>query len=572
MMIPRRGLGTKLCLGKDLKGQPYYIEPLHLYIGARTGEGKSKLKESLMRQLVWKRSQPTIILIDTAGSTAEQMENYITRYNLEDRAILFYPQLYRQEGLAIGYDPTGDPQLPIAYRAKKAVAATLTALQIDQQEKTSIYYIPELEVSLFNFFYAAMEAQGLTFSEAKALIEPQDNPLRPAILERLKNPSIKAFWQYIERLPPERRKQALGILPARLHPFLSSEPIRYMLSQTQALNLRETIERGSFIIANLQPFREGLTAKDSILLAAWLLNDILTVIFSRKPYTGKEVWIFCEEINDGYLTDDAAYLMRGSRKFNTHFVLSGQSLTDLRTQNPRIFNQVITNADKIVFGGLPEQDLEILAPEFYAEELNLKEIKQEIERTYFEPKEGQRTIHSRGWGWSEFEGVGQVMSASSGSTVIPQEGLLTPDIVHHHSSEGSVENFSSGQGYFESEQKSVIPFYEYIKRKELSSREFFGLEEQLFKARVRLKSLKPRYLAFKQRGARTVILKTLDTPDIPRIPKYLKDTRQQIFSKAGCYATLEEIEKEEKERLKSLEGQAEKEPTYKQAYDPEKAN
>lgn len=112
---------------------------------------------------------------------------------------------------------------------------------------------------------------------------------------------------------------------------------------------------------------------------------------------------------------------------------------------------------------------------------------------------------------------------------------------------------SHSKGEFSTETETTVPFYEYIKRQELSSREFYSLEELLHKAKVLLKTLKPREIALKRRDKKTLILKVPFTPDIPEIPHFLQEARQKIFTNSKVYATIKEIAQEEKQRLKSLQ-------------------
>jgi len=229
--------------------------------------------------------------------------------------------------------------------------------------------------------------------------------------------------------------------------------------------------------------------------------------------------------------------MRAGRKYKLHLILATTSLEDLKESHHTLYHQIWTNSPiKVLFGDLPEEQLESLAKEFYLQELNLKQKKLELYRTFFEPQESSRTVNSESWG-------GGITGMESSSLLYSGE-----DFFPFQRGESEAESWSS----FGGKGRAEVPFYEFSEREEVSSIQFWSLEEQLHKAKAKLKSLGPREIVIKQRG------KGLKFEEVPKLQTIelpedvLEKAKQQIYTNQACYSTIEEIEKERAQRLKEL--------------------
>lgn len=531
---------------------------LHLLIVGPSGTGKSKLVEAMIRHLSLRRNRPTIILLDPGGSTAMDMENFVTKHSLFDNTVILDP---REDNFYLGFNPLRPADLPLSLQSKIVQESLLTALEIDHQD--SIYYMPLLEQVLYYLAYLLMET-GYTLNEAQHLLTAKPSKEANAIIEKANTPQVKSFWNDLQGMKLNQRQQMLGLAQARLLPFLTSNTIQRMIAQRRrALDFSTFIEQGGLFVANLESY-STLTPLDSKLLANLIISSVVRACFARPAYTGREVYLFIEECGEGLIGTEIGKMLRRARKHRLKVILINQDISSVREEDPVVFRQIWANTShKLVFRDLPQEDLDLIGLEFFAEEFNLKRVKQDIHRTFFEPKESERTISSYGSGYSSFEGEGGGFSDAEGQTIIPQEGFLTEDIVHHHQSSASASSFSSGEGYSEHHGETTIPFYEYLKRKELSSREFYSLEELLHQAKVFLKGLRKREIALKRRGKNVQVLKVPYVSNIPRVEKYHDRMRKAIFTKTGTYSTIKEIEAEERKRLKALQPSATREPTYK---------
>ncbi|MDW7988451.1 MAG: hypothetical protein RMJ65_07115, partial [candidate division WOR-3 bacterium] len=247
-------------------------------------------------------------------------------------------------------------------------------------------------------------------------------------------------------------------------------------------------------------------------------------------YKGKEVYLFIEECGEGLIGTEIGLMLRRARKQNLKVILLNQDISSLIEKNAEVFYQIWSNTNfKVAFGDLPMKDLEVLALEFFGEEFNLKELKDEIYRTYFEPIESKRTVTSNS-------------ETDSYSTGESRNLSLSYFLGTLHDS----RTFVSGSSV------SEVPFYEYIRQKELASREFWSIEELLHRAKVKLKTMKKGVIALKRRGERVKILEVPYIDDV-KPPKNKEELRRKIFKSLPYYATIEEIEREIDEKNKEIQ-------------------
>lgn len=170
----------------------------------------------------------------------------------------------------------------------------------------------------------------------------------------------------------------------------------------------------------------------------------------------------------------------------------------------------MTNCDVKVAFKASRQDSEDLVGELFAGEFHSTELKDEIHHTVLLPRESTRKVVSRSAsrsntvgtvsseGETESSGYGSGSSHSRGSGsathIIPGDGLLQPMQVQ--ATTESVSDSSSGTEFStsasgwslshsdissetqsESNSESLVPFYEYLREQELSSRQFYTVDE-----------------------------------------------------------------------------------------------
>ena len=143
--------------------------------------------------------------------------------------------------------------------------------------------------------------------------------------------------------------------------------------------------------------------------------------------------------------------MDGGRKFGLHLILAHQHLGQLREKDPEVYYSTLTNArTKIVFGGLNDEDVDLIAKELFTGELDPEQVKNEIWHRAFEPVESTRTVRAYSSSQSGGESSGQVdhSSLASGQIWIPGSDLWSSPAL-------ASTTRSSGRG--SSNSKSRLP-------------------------------------------------------------------------------------------------------------------
>lgn len=540
---------------------------IHMLVLGPTGVGKSKFIEGLIRELALSPEAPSIVVVDPGGSTASDLEKFIIKADLEHNSILLDPE---EAAYALALNPCKpDPQLPISLQARYFAEAVLTALEIDQQMTQSIYFTPQIQQLFFNLAYILTETQ-YTLAEAEYLLTPEPHPTAAALIDKTKTESVKTFWNAMQRLKPRERQQLLGLAQSRLLPFLTSPAIANMVSQRdRALDFGALIEQGKILLVNCESYG-ALTPFDSKLLANLIVNEVVKYCFSRPAYAGRQVYMVLEECGEGLITTEIGKILRRARKQGLKVILLNQDFCSLREANPVVARQIWANTShKVVFRDLPHEDLDLIALEFFGSEFDqqgLKSLKDQLYRTYFAPQESSRVIehHSSIDSYSEFEAEGEGSSQGAGegiSHVYTDQGIfpfITPDLAStiesQAKSSGSSHSssYGSGSGHADVSGSTEVPFYEFEERQEIASREFWKLEELLHLAKLKLKGLQKREIAFKARGKPCEILQVPYIEDIPEVPELQQKARECIFTQSGFYARIEEIEQERERRALQL--------------------
>src|SRR6266852_3563198 len=279
---------------------------------------------------------------------------------------------------------------------------------------------PRLARWLFNVAYALVSAN-VTFVQAQHLVNPASSPERAAITARIANPRIRGEWEWLEQMKLDRREERIESTLNRIKPFVEHEVIRPMLGQyTNTLDFPSILAERKILLVNLA--RQNVISEDNQhLLGTLLVNELLSAGFARRPQERQPCFVFIDEFSH-FVTKDACEILDGGRKFGLHFTLAHQHLGQLKEKDAEVYYSTLTNArTKIVFGGLNDEDVDLVARELFTGELDPDQVKDEIWHRGFEPVESTRTVRAYSSSESDGESSGQVSHSSlaSGQVWIP---------------------------------------------------------------------------------------------------------------------------------------------------------
>jgi hypothetical protein len=174
---------------------------------------------------------------------------------------------------------------------------------------------------------------------------------------------------------------------------------------------------------------------------------------------------------------------------------------------------VLTNCQiKSVFGGLTAPSARMMAEELFIRKLDPRRVKVAIYQTKFWPKEETRqvrthsTSHSSASGWNETSGSASSTAQSAGEFFGPDQWFSASTSLGRSISDSSTRNLTTGAGssgsesFGDSESVADIPVFVPVPFRELSSVQYFSVDEQLTEFTAALKEQYSRHCFIKLPG------------------------------------------------------------------------
>ena len=493
-----------------LNGKPQTIDYddmfLHWLIVGGTGRGKSKMLELRMRYHL--DNNHGLILLDPHGSLYDDLLAYVTVAGYRNRVVLINPN-DNENSVGLNFlSPNGMDVSAHASQVMKAIAKVFGEAEGETK--------PRLERWQRNLLMSLIEAN-LTLADMLDFLSVSSSLYRESVLDNVQNNYVKREWQGFDAITKRSEKENLIDAPLnRAAKMILSDPIRRIIGQREStVDIGEAIEKGRIILVNLAPLKVSRECQQ--ILGILLVDQIINCAFQRTKRQAKKPFFVIVDEAAELTSNDLPYSLQALRKFGIYFTLCYQTLTQIR-RIPGYYENVMTNCDVKVAFKSSRQDSEELVGELFAGQIHGDNIKDEIHHSLLIPHETVREVVSSGTSTSRTKGEvstdgtsdsygggsGSSNSFGSGSAnhLIPADGFLYPMDVHSMtnsessghatndfstSSSGSSSSLSevSSNSESESSSKSIVPFYEFIREQELSSRQFYSIEE-----------IKERYIAW----------------------------------------------------------------------------
>jgi hypothetical protein len=526
--------------------QPVVISPetlrTHMHVVGATGVGKSFFLEGIIKRLI--EQGHGLCLITPHEDIYERILDYCARVHvakpelgLARRVIPFDISNTRQ---ILGFNPVARNARVMSYQ----VVALMDSIR-KCWGQVNFQQTPRLARWLFNTGYAIVESN-LTLLQARHLVDTKPNPYRHAIAGRIRNPEIRAEWEWIMAQKMPVQDDRLESSFKRLREFVGHELIRLIFGQhTKTLNFPSVMQEGKILLVNLA--RRGTMGEDNQhLIGTLLVNELLTAAFARRQGERNPFFLCIDEFQH-FATKDICEILDGGRKFGLHLILAHQLLNQLKAKEPEVYYSTLTNArTKVVFGGLMDEDLDVFSRELFTGELDPDQIKDEIWHTAYKPVETTRLIVSE----SESSGGGDsnISHEALSQVFIPESGFLSGESDRVAVSSGG----AAGHNDFwqRGSTSTQVPWYEYHESTELTSRSFRTLEEQLYIKKAQLKRQPQQHAAILRPDHHVEFVKT---PTLNEFPDSLRgEFLQECFESAGCFKSPEQAEREVSELEESL--------------------
>lgn len=495
---------TSLFLGYDVAGQPINLTPdnrlTHTHIIGSSGSGKSKFIEWMMRGDLQNRQG--FCLLDPHGTLYDSISAYAAHHVLDREIILL--NLSKPDAV-IGFNPFrkasgGD----LSVQVDRRISATFHAWGVANADAT-----PTLERTL-RLIYTVMLERNLGLPQAAYLIDFHAEKVRGHLIEELQTPLVQREWRELHNLKAKDWRDETLSAKNRLFRLLSSSALsRFMGMPATSIDLQEAMDQGKIVLVNLAP-SDQLSHENARVFGALLINDFFECALRRnkrpdgsdpKPY-----YLYLDEFAE-FVSLDIAGMLDQVRKFGLFMILAHQRFGQL---DPNLIDAVLTNCRmKAVFGGLPYESAKLMAQELFVGELDPKKIKAAIYQTKFWPKYSRDKVYTHTSGRSEVSGFGSssmsgfAAGSTAGEAFMPGDWLDGPTQVGLSSVMSSGSSSVSGNSrmkadtYSESDSVADIPIFVPVPFQELSSVQYYSLDEQLTELTAALKEQYSRHCFIK---------------------------------------------------------------------------
>ncbi len=292
----------------------------HIYVVGKTGVGKSTLLENMIIADV--RAGKGVGVVDPHGELAEKILDFVPEERLDD---------------VIYFDPS-DMEYPIAFNPMEQVGNEFRHLVASGIMGVFKKIWPDawsarMEYILNNTLLALLELPDATLlGILRMFAEPE---YRKKIVENLKDPVIKAFWQNeFARYSQKLETEALAAIQNKVGQFVSNPLIRNILGQPRsALNMRQIMDTGKIFIVNLSKGKIG--EDNSALLGAMIITRLNLAAMSRVDVPERDrrdFYLYVDEFQN-FATDSFASILSEARKYHLSLTLAHQYIGQLTTSD-----------------------------------------------------------------------------------------------------------------------------------------------------------------------------------------------------------------------------------------------
>lgn len=427
----------------------------HMFIVGKSGSGKSKLIEHMVRQdLVFDDRKPGVLLLDPHGDLVNDIVDFLAYTNPNRRVHIFNPS---DEKYVSAYNPlrtgTADPDV-----LAKEMASACAHVYGEHSHST-----PMIRETLMSVFYTLIENE-CTLAEAPFLTTLDDETgIHEVLTSNLgDNEAVERKMRGFQALgatPKTRHEFHIQMSPAdrRLYELNMSRPLRNMFGQTEgALNISQAMDDGDVVLVNLSTVGNKISNDDARLLGTLMLRDVYLSAMARPKIDGniKPFYVYVDECYK-FLNQDIENILDEVRKRGVHLTLACQRLGQLRSSGDEMYNGVIGGTEvKAVFGGLEKNDAMEMADEIYMHEYDLQRGVEETKKPVVVAHR-REMFHgsSHSFGTTETEGD----SWRDGTSEYIAEGDLESEGKTFSDSSGGQRSRSTTETHSSTESEQLVP-------------------------------------------------------------------------------------------------------------------
>ena len=320
----------------------------HMYIIGKSGVGKSKLQELMIRQDI--AYGHGVCIIDPHGELIDDILNFIPKERIEDVCVI---------------DP-GDVDFPASFNPLSNIDPTfkhqLTQGLIEVLRKQfGANWTPRLE-HVFRFtVLALLDYPHATMRGMISMLT--DRNYRQKVVEYIQDDMVKRFWA-IEFADWSEKFDTDAIIPLvnKLGQFLSDPMLRNIFGQKQnKIDLEQLMNNQKILLINLSKGKIG--EENSSFFGAMFLTKIKQAGMARaklEPKDRNDFYLYVDEFQN-IVTDTFENILSEARKYGINLTVAHQYVGQLL---PKVQQAVMGNIGSIISFRVGGDDAVKLKPEF----------------------------------------------------------------------------------------------------------------------------------------------------------------------------------------------------------------
>lgn len=336
---------------RDLKqtfGITYQDRERHMYVVGKSGSGKSKLLELLIRSDIL--NGKGVGVIDPHGDLIDNVMNYIPEHRVKD-VILFDPA---DTEFPITFNPL--EQVEPQYRIQVAAGFVEIFKKLFGSNWT-----PRLEHVLRFVVLALLDTEKATPMSILKLLT--DRNFRQEVIPQIQDSVVKQFWtnefaSWSERFDSE----AITPILNKIGQFLSHAQIRNIVCQQKnAFTIKQCMDEGKIILVKLS--KGILGEENSELLGSMFITKVQQAAMQRANVAeeNRRPFYFYVDEFQNFATDTFGNILSEARKYKLSLTVSHQYMGQL---TEKIRSTIFGNIGSIISFRVGADDAAILAKEF----------------------------------------------------------------------------------------------------------------------------------------------------------------------------------------------------------------
>lgn len=399
----------------------------HMHVMGASGQGKSKFLEHCIREDIL--AGHGVCLIDPEGDLFKNIVAWCASLRLHEtlhrrRIHLFDPS---NPDWRFRFNPlyVHENEKP-RHRVDNVIEALAQVWGGEDSRNT-----PSIRNTIRAILTVLM-SKGYSLSEAFYLTTTADHEQIVAYLtHNLSDPIVAEMWDGYRHMAETAKRDHLtefGGSRRRFFELLGDEEIRETFSAyDNPIDFRACMDNGDIVLINLSP--EAMGDDPARAFGALFVRELFYCASRRDPKTARQkpFYAYIDECAE-FLTSDITRILARSRKRGLHVILAHQWLEQLRERGDAIYQGVMSIQNKVIFGGISDEDAVILADQLFRGEYDLEIPVQALikpgvvgyRRTWLENwSESEGVSDSVAEGTSTGESLGDIIGAMASQTMTP---------------------------------------------------------------------------------------------------------------------------------------------------------